>query len=143
MQLGRKALTAVLAGTLGGMLLAGAAATSWAAPAGTAAPAAAAPAGFGGVPDPTTATLRQLARHTKLEIGTAIDTSALRNDATYRRLVATEFSSVTPENVMKWEVIHPERNRYDFTQADQLVAFAREHDQKVRGHVLVWHSQLP
>ena len=142
MQLGRKTLTAVMTGTLGVTLLAGAAATSWAAPSKTPAPAAA-PAGARGVPDPTTATLRQLARHTKLEIGTAVDTSALRNDATYRRLVATEFSSVTPENVMKWDTIHPERHRYDFTQADQLVAFAREHDQKVRGHVLVWHSQLP
>jgi endo-1,4-beta-xylanase len=95
------------------------------------------------VPDPTTATLRQLARRTKVEIGTAVDTSALRNDATYRRLVAREFSSVTPENVMKWEVVHPERDRYDFSQADELVAFARQHGQKVRGHTLVWHSQLP
>ena len=141
MQLGRRTLITLVTGTLGATLVAGAAATSWAAPARTQAPPAA--AGAHGVPDPTTATLRQLARHTKLEIGTAVDTSALRNDATYRRLVATEFSSVTPENVMKWDTIHPERHRYDFTQADQLVAFAREHDQKVRGHVLVWHSQLP
>jgi endo-1,4-beta-xylanase len=126
-------------------LAAGTAATSWAAqaaPAVAATPAVSA-AGAGAVPDPTTATLRQLARHTRLEIGTAVDTSALRNDARYRELVAAEFSSVTPENVMKWEVVHPERGRYDFTQADQLVAFARAHGQKVRGHTLVWHNQLP
>src|SRR3954451_210815 len=125
-------------------LAAGAAATSWAAQASS---AAAAPAVAGtearAVPDPTTATLRQLARHTKLEIGTAVDTTALRNDARYRELVGSEFSSVTPENVMKWEVVHPERRRYDFTQADELVTFARQHGQKVRGHTLAWHSQLP
>jgi endo-1,4-beta-xylanase len=44
---------------------------------------------------------------------------------------------------MKWEVIEPEQGRFDFTQADTLVAFARAHKQKVRGHTLVWHNQLP
>ena len=78
-----------------------------------------------------------------VRIGTAVDTSALANDATYRTLVAQQFDSVTPENVMKWEVVQPERNRYDFTEADKLVAFARANKQKVRGHTLVWHSQLP
>jgi hypothetical protein len=66
-------------------------------------------AGSGTVPDPTAATLRQLARHTGLRIGTAVNTEALANDATYRRLVAEQFSSVTPENVMKWEVVEPTR----------------------------------
>jgi endo-1,4-beta-xylanase len=145
MELARRSLIALTTGTLGLGLLAGAAAASRpaaAAPSASPAPAAAA-AVSRAVPDPTTATLRQLARHTKLEIGTAVDTTALRNDATYRRLVATEFSSVTPENVMKWEVVHPERGRYDFSEADQLVAFARQHGQKVRGHTLLWHNQLP
>jgi endo-1,4-beta-xylanase len=122
-------------------LAAGAAATSWAVPTVASASVESGPAAA--VPDPTTATLRQLARHTKLEIGTAVDTSALRNDARYRELVATQFSTVTPENVMKWEVVHPQRTRYDFSQADQLVAFARAHGQKVRGHTRVWHNQLP
>src|SRR3954471_24128801 len=128
MELARTSLIALTTGTLGLSLLAGTAATSRPA---VATPAAA-PAAAAAVPDPTTATLRQLARHTKLEIGTAVDTSALRNDARYRELVAAEFSSVTPENVMKWEVVHPARGRYAFTQADQLVAFARAHGQKVR-----------
>jgi endo-1,4-beta-xylanase len=94
-------------------------------------------------PDPTSATLRQVAAHTGMRIGTAVDTSALASDATYRSLVASQFNTVTPENVMKWEVVEPEQGRYDFTQADALVAFARAHGQKVRGHTLVWHNQLP
>ena len=94
-------------------------------------------------PDPTRATLRQLAKHTALRIGTAVDTTALANDATYRRMVAEQFSTVTPENVMKWEVVEPQRGRYDFSAADRLVRFARANGQKVRGHTLVWHNQLP
>jgi endo-1,4-beta-xylanase len=95
------------------------------------------------VPDPTTSTLRELARHTKLRIGTAVDTTALQADATYRTLVAQQFSSVTPENVMKWEAVEAERGRYDFSAADTLVDFARAHGQAVRGHTLLWHNQLP
>ena len=134
------AVTAAVTATLTTSV--GASATPAALPA-AAAPAAAAAAPAGHVPDPTTATLRQLARHTKLRIGTAVDTDALANDATYRRMVAEQFSTVTPENVMKWEVVEPERGQYDFTAADQLVRFARAHGQKVRGHTLVWHNQLP
>src|SRR4051812_2136136 len=105
---------------------------------------ATAPAGAAArVPDPTTSTLRQLAAHTGMRVGTAVDTAALAADPTYRVAVADQFDSVTPENVMKWEVVEPERGRYDFTQADELVAFAREHRQLVRGHTLVWHNQLP
>ena len=123
------ALGALLAGLLGATLVAGP----------LTAPATAAPR----VPDPTTSTLRQLAAHTGMRVGTAVDTSALAADATYRAAVGAEFDTVTPENVMKWEVVEPEQGRFDFTQADTLVAFARAHKQKVRGHTLVWHNQLP
>jgi endo-1,4-beta-xylanase len=95
------------------------------------------------VPDPTTSTLRQLAAHTGMRIGTAVDTSALANDPTYRAAVGAEFNTVTPENVMKWDTVEPQQGQFNFTQADTLVAFARAHGQKVRGHTLVWHSQLP
>jgi endo-1,4-beta-xylanase len=109
-----------------------------------AAAALAAPAASGsGVPDPTTSTLRQLAAHTGLRVGTAVDTTALAADPTYRAAVAAQFDTVTPENVMKWEVVEPQRGQFDFTQADQLVAFAKANRQRVRGHTLVWHNQLP
>jgi endo-1,4-beta-xylanase len=93
--------------------------------------------------NPTGPTLRHLAQPTGVRIGTAVDTSALVSDATYRTLVAQQFNSVTPENVMKWEVVQPQRDTWNFTEADKLVDFARAHKQKVRGHTLVWHSQLP
>jgi endo-1,4-beta-xylanase len=95
------------------------------------------------VPDPTTSTLRELAAHTKLHIGTAVDTAALQADSTYREMVAEQFSSVTAENVMKWETIEPQRGVYDFSAADELVSFARANRQSVRGHTLLWHNQLP
>jgi endo-1,4-beta-xylanase len=44
---------------------------------------------------------------------------------------------VTPENVMKWPIIHPDRSRYDFGPADALVSFAHLHQMAVRGHNLL------
>ncbi|MFF8996501.1 endo-1,4-beta-xylanase [Streptomyces achromogenes] len=103
----------------------------------------ASPAGAAGGPAVPDRPLRQLAADDQLRIGTAVDTSALADDAAYRRLAGSEFSTVTPENVMKWEAIEPRQGEYDYADADRLVDFARRHGQKVRGHVLVWHNQLP
>src|SRR3712207_1633056 len=65
------------------------------------------------------------------------------NDRQYRRILAAEFNSLSPENQMKWEFIHPEQGVYRFGPADAIVAFARRHNQVVRGHTLLWHSQNP
>ncbi|HWU06210.1 MAG TPA: endo-1,4-beta-xylanase [Streptomyces sp.] len=88
-------------------------------------------------------TLGTLGQKAGLRIGTAVDTSALAEDAPYRAEVAGEFSSVTAENVMKWEAVEPQRGTYDWAAADALVDFAKKNKQLVRGHTLVWHSQLP
>ncbi|MEY9214991.1 endo-1,4-beta-xylanase [Thermobifida halotolerans] len=65
------------------------------------------------------------------------------SDRKYRRILAQQFSSVSPENQMKWEYIHPEQDRYDFGMADAIVDFAERNGQAVRGHTLLWHSQNP
>jgi len=87
--------------------------------------------------------LRDLAKRVDLRIGTAVDYAAYNADAVYRDRIATEFSSITAENVMKWEVVEPVRGQLDFTAADQLVAAAARNHQGVRGHTLLWHNQLP
>ncbi|MFC8225954.1 endo-1,4-beta-xylanase [Streptomyces sp. NPDC057287] len=92
---------------------------------------------------PAPQTLAALGKKAGLRIGTAVDTTALSGDAPYRAGVVGEFSSVTPENVMKWEAVEPERGTYDWAAADGLVDFAEKNRQLVRGHTLVWHSQLP
>ena len=61
----------------------------------------------------------------------------------YAATLAAQFDSLTPENTMKWGPIHPEPDRFDFTPADDIVAFAEAHAMRVKGHALVWHEQLP
>ena len=87
--------------------------------------------------------LRVLGKNAGLRIGTAVNMDKLNSDEQYTTIAATQFSTVTPENVMKWEAVEPQRGHYDWSKADKLVAFAQEHGQLVRGHNLVWNSQLP
>jgi endo-1,4-beta-xylanase len=67
----------------------------------------------------------------------------LNVNATYTSIVANQFNTVTPENVMKWDTIEPTQGQLNFGPADALVKFAQEHGQLVRGHTLMWHNQLP
>ena len=87
--------------------------------------------------------LRFLAKARGMEIGTAVRGDVLKRNRAYRQLVAAQFSTVTPENEMKWDLVEPSRGDYEFGPADDIVARARDAKQKIRGHTLVWHAQLP
>ncbi len=77
-------------------------------------------------------------------IGAAVDPQTL---VTQESLLATQVNSLVAENDMKWERIHPRRGNapsaYNFLGADAIVAFAKAHGMRVRGHTLVWHQQVP
>lgn len=74
--------------------------------------------------------------------GTAVAAGRL-GDGTYTGILDREFNSVTPENEMKWDTIEPSRGSFNFGPGDQIVNRATSHGQRMRGHTLVWHSQLP
>ncbi|TDC65407.1 endo-1,4-beta-xylanase [Streptomyces hainanensis] len=74
--------------------------------------------------------------------GTAVAANHL-GEAAYANTLNAEFNSVTPENEMKWDATEPNRNSFTFGNADQIVNHARSRGMRVRGHTLVWHSQLP
>ncbi|MCM3129118.1 endo-1,4-beta-xylanase [Paenibacillus provencensis] len=58
-----------------------------------------------------------------------------------KELLAHHYNSLTAENEMKFESVHPSEDTYTFEAADQIVSYAREHRMKLRGHTLVWHNQ--
>jgi endo-1,4-beta-xylanase len=91
----------------------------------------------------TPTTLRELAQRQHVKIGSAVDVTALANEADYRTVLNREFNNVTAENAMKWETVEPQRGVFDWSGADAIVASARQNHQTIRGHNLVWHSQLP
>ncbi len=78
-----------------------------------------------------------------MNFGTAVDDVALQNEPDYRAVLGDQFNMVEPEDVMKWGVIHPAPDLYDFSGADRLVDFAAAHHMIVRGHNLAWWMQNP
>ncbi|MGW6929225.1 endo-1,4-beta-xylanase [Lentzea sp. NPDC054927] len=76
-------------------------------------------------------------------VGSAVAAQHLNSEADYRSVLTREFDSVTPENEMKWAVVEPNRNQFNWSGADAIVNYARQNGKSVRGHTLVWHSQYP
>jgi endo-1,4-beta-xylanase len=58
-------------------------------------------------------------------------------------IIAAQFNTISPENALKWQSLHPRPDGYDFAAADRYVAFGEKHGMFIVGHCLVWHSQTP
>ena len=71
------------------------------------------------------------------------DYQIIDNDEKILKIVSEDFSSVTPENSMKWMHSHPEYSKFTFSNAQKITDFAKENDMYLLGHTLVWHNQVP
>jgi endo-1,4-beta-xylanase len=77
-------------------------------------------------------------------IGAALNRAQFyEEDARGAALVKTHFNSITPENALKWESVHPRPDGYDFEAPDRYVAFGEKNGMFIVGHTLVWHNQTP
>ena len=73
-------------------------------------------------------------------IGAAIEpneTTGLHAD-----LLKKHVNWLVAENAMKPDAIQPTEGNFNWTNADKLVAFAKENGMELRFHTLVWHSQV-
>lgn len=86
--------------------------------------------------------LQSLAAKRGLTWGSAISVAAL-DQPDLLALLQANVGAITPENALKWDATEPEPGVFSFSDADRLLAFARDHQLAVRGHALVWHRQLP
>ena len=88
-------------------------------------------------------TLREAFKNDFL-IGAALNESQFcESNAAEAALVKKQFDSITPENVLKWEYVHPEPGKFDFSLADRYVEFGLKNKMFIVGHNLIWHEQTP
>ncbi|TFK26284.1 glycosyl hydrolase family 10 protein [Coprinopsis marcescibilis] len=78
----------------------------------------------------------------KVYYGNIIDRNTI-NDGTIQNILNTEFGAITAENSWKWDSIEPSRGNFQFGNADSIANWATSRGKLIRGHTLVWHSQLP
>jgi endo-1,4-beta-xylanase len=77
-------------------------------------------------------------------IGAAINQSQFEGNSPNEAAIATaQFDTISPENVLKWQSVHPNPGKFDFTDADQYVAFGQKNHMFIIGHNLIWHNQTP
>ncbi len=77
-------------------------------------------------------------------VGAALNPSQfLGRDEGEDAIIKAQFNTISPENVLKWEVVHPQPETYDFSLSDKYVEFGEQNHMFVIGHNLVWHSQVP
>lgn len=80
----------------------------------------------------------------KFRVGVALSVFQIYGrDARGLDIATSQFDSITPENALKWEKVHPKPNVYDFGPPDKFVALGQKHKMFTVGHCLVWHSQTP
>jgi endo-1,4-beta-xylanase len=77
-------------------------------------------------------------------IGAAVNQSQIEGrDTRGDAIIAAQFNTISPENVLKWGIVHPRPEEYNFAPGDAYVSFGEERHMFIVGHCLVWHSQTP
>ena len=80
----------------------------------------------------------------RFAVGAAINAAQITGtDARGVGLIEAQFNSISPEDCLKWEKVHPRPDAYDFALPDRYVAFGERNRMFVVGHVLIWHNQTP
>ena len=80
---------------------------------------------------------------TPYPFGAALSINELKNNTSYISLLKKEFNSVTAENVMKMAALSLGKDKYNWTDADYLIDFAKTNNMRIHGHCLVWHRSVP
>jgi endo-1,4-beta-xylanase len=93
-------------------------------------------------PASAASSLHTLAEAKGRYFGTALTQGNL-SSPTLLSVSDAQFDMVTPGNEMKWDTTEPSNGTFNFGPGDQIVAHAKAIGARVRGHNLVWHSQLP
>jgi endo-1,4-beta-xylanase len=77
-------------------------------------------------------------------VGAALNPAEFtEQDARTAALIKAQFNTITPENVLKWERVHPQPGSYSFELPDRYVAFGERNHMFIVGHTLLWHNQTP
>lgn len=84
-----------------------------------------------------------LFQSTAFRIGVAVNDQELKFNTQFADIAQRQFNSITAENTFKANVLHPELNLYNWSEADKLADYCTQNNKRLHGHTLIWHQQLP
>lgn len=76
-------------------------------------------------------------------IGAAISTYGLNGTYRYKNVLITEFNSISTDFQLKFDWTEPNQGKFNYTDGDNMVAFASQNHMRVHAHNLIWHQALP
>ena len=74
-------------------------------------------------------------------IGVAVNQRNVTNPD-QMELIRQQFNSITAENDMKPQPTEPAEGQFNWAGADRIANFCRQNGIRLRGHCLMWHSQI-
>ncbi|WP_062016267.1 endo-1,4-beta-xylanase [Aureimonas sp. AU4] len=75
--------------------------------------------------------------------GAAIQSNFFDSDPAYAQVFLDRCDLVLPMNELKFPMLRPTRESFEFGPADRLVDWARSNGKTSRGHTFVWHDGNP
>lgn len=75
--------------------------------------------------------------------GTSVNPSEIDENNVHSDFIKYQYGAIVPDNCMKPESVQPTEGNFTFDDADKIVNFANDNNMILRGHTLVWHSQVP
>ncbi|MBN1786947.1 MAG: endo-1,4-beta-xylanase [Sedimentisphaerales bacterium] len=77
-------------------------------------------------------------------VGCAVSDNQIQNKYPKEtEIIIGQYNSISPGNLLKWGLVHPKPQQYNFAPADRYVEFGQKHNMFIVGHTLVWHNQIP
>lgn len=75
------------------------------------------------------------------DIGVAVTSSNI--DSLIEEDLIGEFDTFTAEYEMKWDQVQTGIDTFNFEKCDEIINFANEYNKTIRGHTLVWRTNVP
>ncbi len=79
----------------------------------------------------------------KIPFGVAVHLDPFRQEPRFRNLLKKHADLIVPMNALKWASLRYDRDKFDFTGADEIIDFALQHGKSIHGHALLWYHANP
>lgn len=76
-------------------------------------------------------------------VGAAINPDQLDSSDIHSEFLKYQYNALVPGNFMKPDALQPSEGNFYWDDADKYVKYGQDNDMILRGHTLVWHSQIP
>jgi endo-1,4-beta-xylanase len=77
------------------------------------------------------------------KVGASVVVPLLQNNFLYRNTVLQQYNTITPANTLKWYIVHPSENVFDFSGGDYVWDFCAATGKRMHGHCLIWYHDNP